>query len=125
MSGNTNPPALFDQAFFGSNNQNSQFNAATTLKHGKGFSLDVNNGLVAVSYGVPAAPPVTITSATYQPGVGVSLIWNNCFNGHNYQVLYKNAVPNGAWNSLGSPVTAVGPTASFTDANLPLATARF
>ena len=125
LSGNTNPPALFDQAFFGSNNQNSQLNAATTLKGGKGFSLDVNNGLVAVSYSVPAAPPVTITSATYQSGVGVSLTWNNCFNGHNYQVLYKNAVPNGAWNSLGSPVTAVGPTASFTDTNLPLATARF
>jgi hypothetical protein len=125
LSGNTNPPALFNQAFFGSNNANAQENAATTLKGGLGFSLDVNNGLTAISYSVPAAPPVTISSAVYQPGTGIVLTWDNCFNGHKYQVQYKNAVPGGSWNSLGSAVTAVGPTASFTDTHLPLATARF
>ena len=125
LSGNTNPPALFDQAFFGSNNQNSQLNAVTRLKGGKAFSLDVNNGLTAVSYGVPPAPPVTITGVSYQAGTGIVLAWNNTFNGHSYQVFYKDAVPGGTWTALGAPVTPTGPTASFTDTHLPLASARF
>jgi hypothetical protein len=115
LSGNATPPALFDQAFFGSVNINSQFNAATALKAGKAFGLDVNNGLVALSYGVPAAPAVTITSVTNQPGTGVTITWSNCFSGHNYQVAYKNALTNGPWTTLGAPVSAAGPTASFTD----------
>jgi hypothetical protein len=86
--------------------------------------LDVNNGLVALSYGVPLAPPVTITSVSYQAGTGVTINWNNCFNGHKYQVVYKNALTNGSWTSLGSPVTAVASTASFTDPS-PLAAARY
>ena len=125
LSGNATPPALFDQTFFGSNNQNAQFNAVTALKGGKGFALNVNNGVVAVSYSTPGAPPVTITSVVYQAGTGVILTWNNCLNGHQYQVLYSSQVPNGAWAALGSPVTATGPTASFTDTQLPLAAARF
>jgi hypothetical protein len=124
LSGNANPPALFNQAFFGSVNINSQLNAATALKAGKAFGLDVNNGLVALSYGVPLAPPVTITSVSYQAGTGVTINWNNCFNGHKYQVVYKNALTNGSWTSLGSPVTAVASTASFTDPS-PLAAARY
>jgi hypothetical protein len=115
LSGNATPPALFDQVFFGSVNINSQFNAATALKAGKAFGLDVNNGLVALSYGVPAAPAVTITSVTNQPGTGVTITWSNCFSGHNYQVAYKNALTNGPWTTLGAPVSAAGPTASFTD----------
>ena len=124
LSGNANPPALFNQAFFGSVNINSQLNAATALKAGKAFGLDVNNGLVALSYGVPLAPPVTITSVSYQAGTGVTINWNNCFNGHKYQVVYKNALTIGSWTPLGSPVTAVGPTASFLDTP-PLAAARY
>jgi hypothetical protein len=124
LSGNTNSPALFDQTFFGSNNQNGQLNAATTLKGGKAFSLDVNNGVVALAYAVPPAPPVTIISVTNHPGTGVTLTWNNCFNGHNYQLVYKGALTNGTWHPIGSPVTAVGPTASATDTS-PLTTARF
>jgi hypothetical protein len=124
LSGNTNPPTLFNQAFFGSNNANAQENAVVTLKGGLGFALDVNNGLTAISYGVPAAPPVTITSASYQPGTGVTINWNNCFSGHNYQVVYKNALTNGSWTSLGSPVPAAGLTASFTDTSA-LGAARY
>ena len=116
---------LFAQAFFGSDNVNSQFNAATTLKGGKGFSLNVNNGLVAVSYGIPSAPPVTITDIKYRPGVGITLTWNNVFSGHTYQVYSKSQVPGGAWTTVGSPVSAAGPTASFIDARLPLAAERF
>jgi hypothetical protein len=124
LSGNTNPPALFNQAFFGSNNANAQENAVTTLKGGLGFALDVNNGLTAISYGVPAAPPVTVTSVSYQVGTGVTINWDNCFNGHNYQVVYKNALTNGTWTPLGSPVNAVGPTASFLDTSA-LSAARY
>ena len=124
LSGNTNSPDLFDQAFFASNNANSQGNAVTTLKGGRGYSLNVNNGLVAVSYGVPPAPPVQITSATYQPGTGVTLTWNNCFSGHNYQVVYRSALTSGAWTPIGAPVPGVGPTASFTDTSS-LAAERF
>jgi hypothetical protein len=124
LSGNANPPALFDQAFFGSVNINSQLNAATALKAGKAFGLDVNNGLVALSYGVPTAPAVTITSASYHEGTGVTLNWNNCFNGHKYQVVYRNALTNGTWTSVGAAVTAVGPTASLTDTP-PLPAARY
>ncbi len=122
ISGNTNPPALVNQTFFGSVNANSQLNAATTLKGGKGFSLDVNNGLVAVSYGVPAAPGVTITSVSNHPPTGVTITWNNCFEGHSYQVSFKNNLTNAAWTNLGLPVPATGATASFNDASTPVAT---
>jgi hypothetical protein len=124
LSGNTNPPVLFDQAFFGSVNINSQLNAASALKAGKAFGLDVNNGLVALSYGVPTAPPVNITSVSYHPGTGVTINWNNCFNGHKYQVVFKNALTNGTWTAVGAPTTAVAPTASFTDTS-PLSAARY
>src|SRR6185312_16520331 len=80
LSGNANEPSLVDQAFFGSKNVNSQFNSVTTLKGGKGFALDVNNGVTAVSYGAPSAPGVRITSIAYAPA-NVSLNWNNTFNG--------------------------------------------
>jgi hypothetical protein len=124
LSGNTNPPTLFNQAFFGSNNANAQENAVVTLKGGLGFALNVNNGLTAISYGVPAAPPVTITSVSYQVGTGVTINWDNCINGHSYQVVYKNALTNGSWTVVGSPVIAVGSTASFTDTSA-LSKARY
>jgi hypothetical protein len=116
VSTNGVPPVLFDQVFFPSLNGNIQQNGVTVVKHPRIYSLDVNNGIVALSYGVPAAPPVTITSATYRPGTGVTIAWTNCLIGHKYQVVYKNALTNGSWNPLGAPVTAVGPAASFTDA---------
>ncbi|HWX20104.1 MAG TPA: immunoglobulin domain-containing protein [Candidatus Binatia bacterium] len=124
LSGSTNSPALFDQAFFGSVNANSQLNAATTLKAGHGFALDVNNGIVALTYGLPSAPPVIITTVTPQPGIGTALTWNNCFNGHGYDVQYKNALTNATWTTAGS-VTAIGPTASFTDTSATGAGTRF
>jgi hypothetical protein len=114
LSGNANSPALFEQAFFGSNNQNAQFNSVTTLKGGLGFALDVNNGITAVSYGIPNAPAVTLTSVAYAPGA-VTLIWNNTFNNHGYQVQFKNNLLDASWTNVGSPVTAVGATASYTD----------
>ncbi|HSY18185.1 MAG TPA: hypothetical protein VK815_07620 [Candidatus Acidoferrales bacterium] len=114
LSGNSNPPSLVDQAFFGSVNANSQFNAVTTLKGGLGFSLNVNNGITAISYGAPSAPAVTITSVGYAPGA-VTLNWNNTFNNHGYQVQFKNHLLDPLWTNVGLPVTNNAPTASYMD----------
>ena len=70
LSGNANPPALLHQGFFASNNLNSQMNSVTTLKGDRAFGLDVNNGLVALSYSTPSAPAFSVL-ASYQPGVGM------------------------------------------------------
>ncbi len=114
LSGNTNAPSLFNQAFFGSSYANSQENAASVLVGGLGFALDVNNGITAISYGMPSAPAVKITSVAYAPGA-VTLNWNNTFDNHTYQVRYKNNLPDTSWTSIGSPITATDATASYVD----------
>jgi hypothetical protein len=123
LSDNTNPPALFDQVFFGSVNINSQKNAATALKAGLGFSLDVNNGVVAFSYGLPAAPGVTITSVVYAPG-HVTINWNNVFSGHTYQLQSAATLVHPTWVNVGAPVSTSNPTASAVDTSSS-ATAKF
>ena len=114
LSGNTNAPYLFDQAFFATANVNSQENAVSVLSGGYGFALDVNNGLTAVNYGLPSAPAVKITSVAYAPAA-VTLNWNNTFDNHTYQVQYKNHLTDASWTSVGSPVTATDATASYVD----------
>ena len=64
LSGNSNAPYLFDQDFFPAFNANSQENAVVTLKGGLGFALDVNNGVIGFTYGVPSAPAVTVPEYT-------------------------------------------------------------
>jgi hypothetical protein len=116
LSGNTNPPALLDQAFFSSNNQNVQFNAATTLKGGKGFSLDVNNGITAVSYQVPLnvpLQPTQIRSVNFLSN-SVTLTWTTV-PGRLYQVQYRPAVNTGNWINMGPVLGSSSPTVSYTD----------
>ncbi len=113
LSGNTNAPSLFNQDFFPSLNPNYQENAVVTLKQGLGYALNVNNGIVAFSYSLPAAPAVTLTSVVYAPH-SVTITWNNTFDGHAYQVWYKNHLLDPTWTLLGS-VTAADATASYTD----------
>ncbi|PWU15142.1 MAG: hypothetical protein C5B50_15955 [Verrucomicrobia bacterium] len=83
LTGNANPPVLFNQAFFPSFNANGNDNAAVAMKFPRVYGLDVNNGIVALTYGVPASvkptintPPVGGTIYTNYPGfvfsVGVS-----------------------------------------------------
>ncbi len=122
LSGNTNPPSLFEQVFFGANNINSQLNAATVLKGGLGFGLDVNNGLVALAYGIPPLGTFPITSVTHA-GTSTSITWLT-FNGRKYQVQYKNALTDATWTSIGPLSTATGATASYTD-NTSSGTARY
>jgi hypothetical protein len=114
LSGNTNAPYLFEQDFFPASNPNSQEDAVTILSGGLGFALDVNNGILAFTYSLPAAPAVTLTGVGYAPG-NIVINWNNTFNGHGYQVQYKNTLLDPAWTNLGSPVTAASATASYTD----------
>jgi hypothetical protein len=114
LSGNSNAPSLFHQAFFAANNANAQDNAVSVLKGGLGFGLDVNNGLVAIHYSAPPAPGVILTSVAYAPG-NVTISWNNNATGHNYQVQYKNALLDPSWTNVGSPVTTTNSTASFSD----------
>ena len=114
LSGNSNPPALVNQAFFGSGNLNINDNSVATLKAGYGFALDVNNGLTALTYGTPSGPAVTITSLAYAPG-SVTLNWNNVFTTHSYQVQYCTSLTSGSWVNLGSAITTTNPTASYTD----------
>jgi hypothetical protein len=113
LSGNSNPPGLFDQAFFGSKNLNSQNNAVTVLKSGKGFGLDVNNGLVALTYGTPAPPSPTITNVSHAAG-STTLNWLS-FNGRNYQVQFRSSLTSGSWASIGAPIVANGPVTTYTD----------
>lgn len=112
ISQNSNPPFLFDQAFFSSFAPNAQLNGASALKGGQGFALNVNNGLVAFNYAVPSAPSVTLTGVSYAPN-NVTISWNNVFNTHSYSV-YSATSLTGPWTLLGS-VTGSAATASYTD----------
>jgi hypothetical protein len=110
------PPALFDQAFFPSNNPNAQDNGVSTLKGGLGFALDVNNGIVALSYSLPSMPgSFKITSITTNAGPSVVLTWQSV-PGATYQVQGASALGNSNyWVNLGSPISASGTTTSYTD----------
>ncbi len=124
-SGNSNAPSLIHQAFFASNNANINRNAVVDIKFPWVFALDDNNGIVALNYGngTPTAPAVTLTAVSRVSG-GLSLTWNNVFSGHGYQVQYSTALNPSVWVNLGSPVTPVGETGTYTD-TAPGDTARF
>jgi hypothetical protein len=114
--GSTNdaPPYMFDQVFFPSNNGNSQDNGATAVKYPRIYSLDVNNGIVAISYSVPLLP-FSITSVSDIPGTGVTLTWQSVA-GRTYQVEFASRLSGTtAWSNLGSPIVATGATTSYTD----------
>ncbi len=105
-------PYMFDQAFFPSNNGNSQDNGATVIKYPRIYSLDVNNGIVALTYSVPLVP-FTITSFTGTDSTGFTLSWA-AVPSHTYQVQYAAALT-GPWTNLGAPIVASGTSASYTD----------
>ncbi len=120
LSTNGTPPYLFDQAFFPSLNGNIQENGATAVKFPRVYSLDVNNGIVALSYGVPALalPPYRISAVAYQSGPAVVLTWQSVA-GHTYQVQYTSSLPGAGviWTNLGSPLVATNAASSYTDAS--------
>jgi hypothetical protein len=114
LTGTTNSPVLANQTFSGSENANSQFNAAAAVKFPYAFGLDVNNGLVALYYAVPPAPllrfPVTVANV---PGVGLVLSWPTVA-GHNYQVQSMTSLL-GSWSNAGSPIAGTGGTVTYTN----------
>jgi hypothetical protein len=117
-SGGT-PPYLLDQAFFPAVNANGQRNGATVIKYPRIYSLDVNNGLVALTYSAPAAAPVlspfNMTSVREIPGTGVVLTWQSLPE-FTYQVQVASTLSGSAvWSNLGAPIVATGTTTSYTD----------
>jgi hypothetical protein len=114
LSGNANPPSLFDQVFFSTSNLNDQENAVVRMNGGLGFGLNVNNGVVAFSYGTPPAPACLITSVSYQAGTGTTLTWTT-FNGRTYQVQYRDSLSSGNWTNVGPATVASGATLTYTD----------
>jgi hypothetical protein len=107
------PPYLFDQTFFPSNNGNSQENGATTVKYPRIYSLDVNNGIVALKYSVPLVP-FSVTSVSDTKTAGVILTWQSVAS-HTYQVQFATALSGTTWTNLGSPIVATGATTTYDD----------
>jgi hypothetical protein len=114
LSGSANPPSLFDQVFFSTSNLNDQENAVVRMNGGLGFGLNINNGVVAFSYGTPPAPACLITSVSYQAGTGTTLTWTT-FNGRTYQVQYRDSLSSGNWTNVGPATVASGATLTYTD----------
>jgi hypothetical protein len=113
LGANTNAsPYMFDQVFFPSNNGNSQDNGATTVKYPRIYSLDVNNGIVALTYSVPLVP-FSITSISDTTAAGVVLMWQSVSN-HTYQVQFTTSLT-APWANLGSAIVASGATTTYDD----------
>jgi len=83
LTGSADAPILFHQAFSATANVDGNNNAVVRLRGRRAYGMDVNNGIVAVSYGVPAATaplittqPASLTAYTNDPtasfSVGVS-----------------------------------------------------
>jgi hypothetical protein len=78
--------------------------------------------VVTNAYGSTNSAVTTLTvilppqvQAITQTGTALSFAWN-AGTGRTYQVQYKNALTDGAWLPLGSPITAAGGTATASDA---------
>lgn len=118
LTGTTNAPVLFNQTFYSANNVNSQHNAAAAVKFPRAFGLDVNNGLVALAYGVP--PPLVLPygiTAAYTNGVGLVLTWPTV-SGRNYQLQSRAALATGSWGNVGAAISGSGSPVSYTNNTL-------
>jgi hypothetical protein len=80
LTGDTDPPVLFDQDFFATANANGNDNAVVTVKYPRMYALDVNNGIVAATYGTPATtfpsintPPTSTTAYANVASVTLSV----------------------------------------------------
>jgi hypothetical protein len=106
-------PYMFDQAFFPSFNGNSQDNGATAVKYPRIYSLDVNNGIVALTYSVPLVP-FSVISVSDTTATGVVLAWQSVA-GHTYQVQFATALAGAPWTNVGAPIVATGATTTYAD----------
>ncbi|HTA29640.1 MAG TPA: hypothetical protein VK731_04115, partial [Candidatus Cybelea sp.] len=63
LTGNANPPVLFDQAFFPAYNPSANGNnlGVVSMKYPRVYAMDVDLGIIGLTYGVPASTPPSIT----------------------------------------------------------------
>jgi hypothetical protein len=98
------PPQAYYQAFFPTNNPNINGNAATVVKFPYIFSLDANNGIIALKYSVPLLPFTIVQNVAANQQI---LTWQT-IQGHTYQLEATNAIPTSAndWPHIGAPFVA-------------------
>ncbi len=113
------PPESYYQDFFPSYNPNINGNAATTIKYPYIFSLDANNGIIALKYSIPLLPFNILSTTTGNQQI---LTWQTVI-GHTYQLQATNALPaagNPPWPNVGAPVTVgASGTLSYTNTITP------
>ena len=97
------PPQAYYQAFFPVYNANINGNAATTVKFPYIFSLDANNGIMALQYSIPLLPFTIVQSNTRS---SLTLTWQTVM-GHTYQVESTPSLAgNIVWSNVGPSYTA-------------------
>ena len=107
------PPQSYYQSFFPTNNPNINGNAATTVKYPYIFSLDANNGIIALKYSIPLLPFGIVNTTVNNKEI---LTWQTII-GHTYQLqsVTSLAAPV-VWANVGSPYTAnASGTQSYTN----------
>jgi hypothetical protein len=111
------PPQPYFQAFFPVYNANYNGNAATVVKFPYIFSLDANNGIIALQYGIPLLPFALANSTANRSGL---LTWPTVA-GHTYQLQATPSLGgNTTWSNVGPPLHAsLSGTQSFTNTSLP------
>jgi hypothetical protein len=110
------PPQAYYQAFFPVYNPNINGNAATTVKYPYIFSLDANNGIIGLKYGIPLLPFSILTAFTNNQQV---LTWQTVI-GHTYQLQSTPVLgSNVTWSNVGSAVMVpASATLSYTNSSL-------
>jgi hypothetical protein len=110
------PPQSYYQAFFPTNNANINGNAATTVKYPYIFSLDANNGIIALQYSIPLLPfGIVDTYANNQQ----IFTWQTIL-GHTYQLEATNVLTGGTndWPHIGPAINATSSgTQSYTNSS--------
>jgi hypothetical protein len=110
------PPESYYQAFFPTNNANINGNAATTIKFPYIFSLDANNGIIALQYSIPLLPFGIVNTYTNNQQI---FTWQTIL-GHTYQLEATNVLTGGTndWPPVGPAVTATSSgTLSYTNSS--------
>lgn len=118
LTGTSDPPVLFNQAFFATANANGNANAAITVKYPRVYALDVNNGVIALSYGAPATtapsintPPVNTTAYANVASVTLSVGASGSVPLYYQWQFDSNDIPGAAsstYTITNPPLTAAG-----------------
>src|SRR5204863_8710204 len=106
----------FNQTFYPSFNANVQFNAAVSIGGGRAYSVDANNGIIALSYTTPVLPTVPAITSVSHSGNSSSVVWTT-FNGRNYQLKRSDSLLSGPWVNVGSAIVGSSATATNVDSS--------